>query len=136
MSYWLYQMSTSVWAPDQYRIEVWEGEHTNWLINRKVPKDNSPKPGDIMVLFYAPAGESDPGIYGWVIVTRFDGEEVRFRTSFPSDYMKMHPVWDDEVKDIINKIRGKTATGTVWEIEETLFKQLRHKISDHVNGSH
>lgn len=132
MAYWLYQMSSTVWAPDQYRIEVWEGEHTNWQTNRVVPKGNSPQPGDIMLLFYAPTGESDPGIYGWVVVTRFDDGEVRFRPSSPSDYLKMNPVWDDDIKNIIGQIRGKVATGTVWKINEELFKQLRKKITQHL----
>lgn len=132
MAYWLYQMSSNIWEPEQYRIEVWEGEHTNWQINRKVPKKSSPEPGDIMLLFYAPSGETDPGIYGWVVVTRFDGEEVRFRPSSPSDYMKMNPVWDEDIKDLINEIRGKVATGTLWEIDEEIYKQLRQKIVAHL----
>lgn len=134
MAYWLYQMSSPVWSSGLYRLEVWEGEHTNWQISRKVPKNKSPQMGDIMVLFYAPSGESDPGIYGWAVVIRFDGYEVRFMPSSPSDYMKMNPVWDDDVKNIIDQIRGRVATGTVWEIEDSLFKQLRQKIAAHVYG--
>jgi hypothetical protein len=85
-----------------------------------------------MILFYAPAGEPDPGIYGWAVVIRYDGEEVRFMPSSPSDYMKMNPVWGDDVKNIIGQIRGRVAQGNVWEIEEGLFKQLRQKIAEHV----
>jgi hypothetical protein len=48
--------------------------------------------------------------------------------------MKMKPVWDNEVKNIINQIRGRVAQGTVWEIEESLFKQLRQKIVAHLYG--
>ncbi len=132
MAYWLYQMSATVWSPASYRLEVWEGEHTNWEISRKVPKTKDPQPGDIMILFYAPSGESDPGIYGWAVVVMFDGYEVRFMPSSPSDYMKMNPLWNDDVKNIIDQIRGPVATGTVWEIEESLFKQLRQKIAEHV----
>jgi len=134
MAYWLYQMSSSVWSSGLYRLEVWEGEHTNWQINRKVPQNKSPQTGDIMVLFYAPSGESDPGIYGWAVVIRFDGYEARFMPSSPSDYLKMNPVWNDDVKKIIDKIRGPVKTGTVWEIEESLFKQLRQKIAKHIKG--
>ena len=134
MANWLYQMSSNYWSSGSYRLEVWEGQYTNWQIHRKVPKTRSPEAGDIMVLFYAPAGESNPGIYGWAVVIRFDGEEVRFMPSTPSDYMKMNPVWDDDVKDIIDQIRGPVAQGTLWEIEESLFKQLRQKIVGHLYG--
>jgi hypothetical protein len=134
MAYWLYQMSSKDWSSNLYRLEVWESEHTNWQIHRKVPADKTPEAGDTMVLFYAPAGENDPGIYGWAVVIRFDGIEIRFKPSSPSDYMKMKPVWDNEVKNIINQIRGRVAQGTVWEIEESLFKQLRQKIVAHLYG--
>jgi hypothetical protein len=123
-----------MWSSDLYRLEVWEREYTNWAISRKVPKNKSPQPGDIMVLFYAPSGESDPGIYGWAVVIRFDGYEIRFMPSSPSDYMKMNPVWSDDVKNIVDQIRGPVATGTMWKIEESLFKQLRQKIAEHVYG--
>jgi len=138
MAYWLYQMNSSYWSPALYRGEVWEGERTNWIVRRKVPKENSPKPGDIMVLFYAPAGEPDPGIYGWSVVISFDPDEkfywVRFVPSPPSDYLKMNPVWDNGVKNIIRQIRGGVSRGTLWEIEDTLFKALRKKIAEHVYG--
>lgn len=134
MAYWLYQMSSNYWSSGLYRVEVWEGEHTNWPTSKKVPKDSSLQPGDIMMLFYAPSGEPDPGVYGWATVIRGDDEEVRFIPCPPSDYMKMNPVWDNDVKTIIDKIRGPVATGTLWEIEDKLFKQLRQKIAAHVYG--
>jgi hypothetical protein len=134
MAYWLYQMSSNDWPSGEYKVEVWEAEHTNWQIHRKVPGNKSPETGDTVILFYAPAGESDPGIYGWAVVIRFDGIEIRFKPSSPSDYMKMNPVWDDDVKNIINRIRGRVAQGTLWEIEESLFKQLRQKIVAHLYG--
>jgi hypothetical protein len=46
----------------------------------------------------------------------------------------MNPVWDDDVKRIINQIRGRVAQGTVWEIEEGLFKKLRQKIVARLYG--
>jgi len=52
----------------------------------------------------------------------------------PSDYMKMNPVWDDDVKKIIDQIRGRTSVGTLWEIEEGVFKQLRRKITEKTYG--
>ena len=131
MAYWLYQMSSNYWSSGQYRVEVWEGEHTNWPTSKKVPKDSSLQPGDIMILFYAPSGEPDPGVYGWSVVIRGDDEEVRFIPSTPSDYMKMNPMWDDDVKIIIDKIRGPVAMGTLWEIKDNLFMQLRLKMADH-----
>ena len=133
MAYWLYQMSSNIWSSGSYRIEVWEGEPTNWEINRKVPKVNSPQPGDIIILFFAPTGESDPGIYGWAVIVRFDEHEIRFIPSPPSDYMKMNPVWDNDVKNIIHQIRP-VAQGTLWEIEEKYFKALRQKIAEHIYG--
>jgi hypothetical protein len=132
MGYWLHQLSSNIWPSGDYKVEVWEKEATNWMIGRKVPKDNSPKTGDTMIMYYAPANEPDPGIYGWALVIRFDDREIRFIPMPPSDYLKMNPVWDDEVKNIIGQVRGRTAVGTLWEIEDSLFKQLRKKIAEHV----
>jgi enoyl-CoA hydratase/carnithine racemase len=71
-----------------------------------------------MVLFYTPNNEYDPGIYGWVVVTMLDEEELSFRTSSPSDYMKMNPVWDDEVKYIIINGAGGKSFSSGADIKE------------------
>ena len=81
-----------------------------------------------MVLFYT---GGDPGIYGWAVILRYEDKEVYFRPTPPSDYLKMKPLWNNEVKNIIDQIRGTVKQGTMWEINITLMKKLREKMSQH-----
>lgn len=64
----------------------------------------------------------------------FDGEVINFRPASPSDYLKMNPIWDAEISDIVDKIRGGMPQGTMYEVDEAVLGQLRKKIAEHVYG--
>jgi hypothetical protein len=86
--------------------------------------ESPPAPGDKVVFFYAPAGGSEPGFYGWAVVLQWsaDGEDQRlyFRPVPPSDHLKMDPWWDAEASRIVNQIRGGVAMGTLWPVPNDL----------------
>ena len=128
MAFWLYQMSAKEWSPERYRAEVWEDNDTTWETHKITPPGNPPEYGDIVVLFYAKAGATDPGIYGWAVVLWCDGEEMRFRPALPSDYLKMNPLWNDEVSKIADNIRRGMPRGTMWIIPSDLMDRLREMI--------
>ena len=134
MAFWLYQMSGSYWPHERYRSEVWEDAQTTWGFGKITPAGSSPQPGDMVILFYAKGGAVDPGIYGWAIVLWRNGKEIRFRPVSPSDYLKMNPLWNDEVSDIIDEIRGKVARGTMWEIDSDQMRRLRQRVAEDVYG--
>lgn len=135
MACWLYQMNAKLYSHERYRTEVWEGNLvTNWGIGESKRKPKEVLPGDIVILFFAKTGASNPGIFGWGIVTLFDKEVIDFRPASPSDYLKMNPLWDDEISDIIDKIRGGMPQGTMWEVDEEALGQLRQKVAEHVHG--
>jgi len=138
MAYWIYQMSAKYWLPERYRTDVWEGNDTIWDVNKISPTGDPPRPGDILVLFYAKAGVAvaDRGIYGWAIIMWHEDGEVRFRPTPPSDYLKMNPLWNDEINYIINQIRGRMPRGTMWKVDDNLMERLREKIAQHVYGKH
>jgi hypothetical protein len=87
-----------------------------------------------MILFYAKAKTTDPGVYGWGIVLWCDGQEINFRPTPPSDYLKMNPMWDEEVDEIINTFRGRMPMATMFEDKTNSLEHLRKKISQHVYG--
>lgn len=135
MACWLYQMKAEEWPHERYRSEVWEGSVTTaWGVRKITPSTGMPKHGDIMVLFYAKATAPEPGAYGWGIVLWCDGQEINFRPASPSDYLKMSPMWDGDIDDIINIIRGKVARGTMWKVNDEPLKRLRQKVAEHVYG--
>ena len=135
MTCWLYQMNAKLYSHERYRTEVWEGNPvTNWGIGQSKRKPKEVLPGDIIILFFAKTGAIDPGIYGWGIITLFDKEVIDFRPAAPSDYLKMNPLWDDEISDIINQIRGGMPEGTMWKVDYGILGQLRQKIAAHVFG--
>jgi len=133
MACWLYQMSADLYSQGRYRTEVWEGNPvTNWSIGESKRKPKEVLPGDIVVLFFARTGAVDPGIYGWGVITLFDKEVIDFRPASPSDYLKMNPLWDDEISAIVDRIRGGMPQGTMWPVDDGTLEQLRQKIAAHV----
>ena len=128
-------MNAKLYSHERYSTEVWEGNTvTNWGIGESKRKPKEVLPGDIVILFFAKTGAIDPGIYGWGIITLFDKEVIDFRPAAPSDYLKMNPLWEDEISDIINQIRGRMPEGTMWKVDYGILGQLRHKIAEHVFG--
>ena len=96
MAMWLYQLSQNDWPPNNYRLEVWEGERWAWPVRRMTGGDDPPREGDRVVFFYAPSRGSEAGFYGWAIVLDWREEErsLYFRAVAPSDQLKMHPWWE------------------------------------------
>lgn len=130
-------MSTDYYSHERYRTEVWEGTTvTNWTIGESKRRPTGVQPGEIVILFFARTGAQDPGIYGWGIITFFDGEVINFRPASPSDYLKMNPMWDKEVSDIVKEIRGGMPQGTMYEITNGQLGELRKKIKGDVYGLH
>lgn len=135
MACWLYQMNAKLYSHERYRIEVWEGNHvTNWSIGESKRKPKEVPVGDMIILFFVKTGAVNPGIYGWGIITLFDKEVINFRPTSPSDYLKMNPLWDEEISNIIDQIRGGMPEGTMWKVDDGILEQLRQKIAAHVYG--
>ena len=139
MTLWLYQMNATKWPLERYRAEVWEGSDIqNWGVGeiRSSASKGLPQPGDMMVLFYVKSGQIDPGIYGWGIVLRCDEEEMNFRLATPSDYLKMSPLWDEDIDKTIAKLCGKWRQATLFEDSGNSLQHLRDRIAEHVYGKH
>jgi hypothetical protein len=122
---------------ERYRVEVWEGQLvTNWTIGEGKRKPTEISPGDMIILSFVKSGTPSPGIYGWGIITSFykEDEDIDFRPTSPSDYLKMNPVPENEVSGIIDKIRGRMTQLTMFKVDEKEFKELRQKIAGHVYG--
>lgn len=137
MALWLYQMNAKKWPVERYRAEVWEGSDIqNWGVGevRASTAARLPRPGEMLILFYVKSGQIDPGIYGWGIVLRCDKEEMNFRLAPPSDYLKMNPVWDDDVDRTIAGFCGKWRQATLFEDKGNSLEHLREKIAQHVYG--
>jgi len=128
MAMWLYQMNQGQWSPNKYRLDIWEGERWVWPVGKKLSTE-SPTPGDRVVFFYAPAGGTERGFYGWAIILdwREDEEGERrmyFRPVAPSDHLKMHPWWDETAKGIADRVRGAVKRGTLWEVPGDLSSAI------------
>jgi len=128
-STWLYQINQEWWGPQEYRLEIWEGERWAWPVRRKIGAAEPPEAGDVVVFFYAPSGGPDPGFYGWAVITEwFPGEgqdEMDFRPVAPSDHLKMHPWRDDDARAVADRIRGKEKQGTLWRVDNEYLQALR-----------
>jgi hypothetical protein len=128
-------MRADWYSPERYRTEVWEGSLvTNWSIGQSKRKPKEIPLGDTVILFFAKTGADEPGIYGWSVITLFDKEVIDFRPTSPSDYLKMNPLWDDEIGNIVDKIRGGMPEGTMWKVDDGTLKLLRQKIATYVYG--
>jgi len=133
MATWLYQLSESNWSSRRFRLEIWEGERWNWPVINWSGGGQVPEPGDIVVFFYAPSGGSDPGIYGWAVLLEWlpkATQQLYFRPTSPTDYLKMNPWWDDTAKALVGKIRGRMTRRTMWIVPQELVLQIRKGVSD------
>ena len=138
MSTWLYQLATDVWSPERYRLEIWEGERWNWPVGRRSGDGELPKPGDTVVFFYSRSTGVDPGFYGWAVVLEWyelSSSQLYFRPTAPSDYLKMHPWWDDNAKRIADEVRGKMKQRTLWIIRPELVREIRIGIASWLSGA-
>jgi hypothetical protein len=112
---WLYQMSETYWPAAQFRATVWEGETIYWPTGR-VRSEDRPQPGDRLLCWYAPTGASLPGVVGWGVVLGYssDREELIWRPAPPTDALKMHPLFNDDVVKRVDGIRGGFRQATMW----------------------
>ena len=137
MTGWLYQMSVDYWDLEDYRLEVWEGQNVRWRVGQIDPNcKNEIEPGHIVYLFYVKSGNIEPGIYGWGIILNYNEEKgiIHYRPVFPSDYLKMNPIWNDDVSLLMDNIRGKFKQRTMWEIIDDDIQELNNIIHDWING--
>jgi len=127
MSMWMYQLNQTNWPPSRYRLEIWEGERWVWTVGQRSSEGELPNPGDTVMFFYAPSGGDDPGFYGWAVVLEWleDASHLYFRAVAPSDYLKMHPWWDDEAHALADAIRGRMKRRTLWKVSDNLVDRLR-----------
>ena len=135
MTTWLYQLSHDEWPPNRYRLEIWEGERWVWPVKKAVWGGTRPKPGDTVVFYYAKSKSTDPGFYGWAVITEWfeNNRDIYFRPVAPSDYLKMNPWWNDEAAELADQIRGSVKQGTLWKIEDDLVPKLRSGIQKWTN---
>ena len=51
-----------------------------------------------------------------------------FVTTTPSNILRMRPLWDKDVKLLMDKIRGPVKQGTMWEIDSPGWTQIQVKV--------
>lgn len=138
MACWLYQMNAEKEYPHElYRAEVCEGATTqNWHIGESTSRPKNIHQGDLIILFFVKAGSDVPGIYGWAIVTFFNAktEELFFRPMPYSDYLKMNPIPEAQVRATIVAIQNKQPQRTILPMTAAQCRTLRKAISKHVYG--
>jgi len=129
MNAWLYQMVIrNEWSPEDYRVEVWEGQNVTWPSGKVTGAEaNEVIRGDVIFLFFAETRNPSPGIYGVGIITDYfpRRREISFRVCPPSDHLKTDPLWDDDIKQAIARIRGKVLQGTMWRIPPAALKLIQ-----------
>jgi hypothetical protein len=133
MAVWLHQMSGESYAPEEYRETIWEGEVTRWRAG-SVRTNSGIKisPGDTLIFVFVKTGTHEPGIYGWAVVSKYKeaSGNVFFRPCYPSDYLKMNPIWDDKLSNLLDVIRGPVKVGTMWEVSSDHADEIKKKIHD------
>lgn len=127
MSRWLYQMSESWWSSANYRREVSEGKTKRWPTRRRMFSHEAPAPGDIIICFYAPADCDRPGVCGFGIITKYLPKTRRFDWLAlpPTNTLKLHPWWDERVKEIVDLVRAQSPRGTMYSVPSVLDSDLR-----------
>lgn len=121
MNAWLYQMRNNRdWTPADYRAEVSEGKPVTWSHDslRIYPRGRHLAKGDVLFFYFVPTGCSEPGLYGWGKVVKWDPKqkELTFHALPPSDARKKQPSWNYRIKQLIDAIRLTQNVGTMWRI--------------------
>lgn len=121
---WLYQLSTSDWDQNSYRIEVAEGERVAWPVGRKQTK-RDPQAGERIVCWWAKTGSREYGVIGWGVL---DGHTyaagIRWHPYPPSNRWAMSPLVSAEVERIIDQVRGTMRQATLFAAEGELALEL------------
>jgi hypothetical protein len=89
-----------------------------------------------VVFFYAKSAGTDPGFYGWAVVLEWypapdssEKDQLYFRPTAPSDFLKMHPWWDKDAEQVADDIRGKMKQRTLWLVQPELAAKVRRGVS-------
>ena len=139
MNPWLYQMAEDEdWTPADFRVSVWEREPVTWE-HKKVMSSNRLKPavGDPIVFFFAKSRTKVPGICGWAVITKVypRKEEFTFCAVPPTDLLKMDPLWDNEIDELVNNVRGAHPRGTTWAIPSNVYASFAHSIRAYASSA-
>jgi hypothetical protein len=141
MTAWLFQMTTQeidddAWSPNDYRLQVWEGEESKWLSHKNNNRDQGPiAPGDLIILYFCKSKTKDYGIYGWGVISKYNPKtnKITFMPTSPSDYLKVSPVKSDEIDALVDRIRLPTPhSGTMWAVTFDEMKTFRNAINNHI----
>jgi hypothetical protein len=143
MNYWPYQMAAhgdakddpdERWRPNDFRRDVSEGETVTWKWHKPMniqPRGGiCPAPGDKIVFFFCKTGlraTERAGVYGFGAIERFsnvEGRFLRFSVFPPTDALKRKPLWDREMRRLIDRIRGKWNQGTMWQMNVSQFNKV------------
>jgi hypothetical protein len=139
MNPWLYQMAEDEdWTPDDFRLTVWEGEPVTWSHKKVMPAASlKPAPGDPVVFFFAKSRTKAPGICGWGVIVKAypKKEEFTFRAVFPTDLLKMNPIWDNEIEELINNVRGPHPRGTTWAMSADAYGSCARRIRAYASAA-
>ena len=125
MTAWLYQMAEDEsWTPESYRLAVWEGKDVTWEHKKIMAKGGAePQAGEPLILFFAPSRTKAKGICGWAVILKRYAKrgEITFRAVPPTDRLKMSPIWDSDVEELVNSVRGPHPRGTLWQMSDAHY---------------
>ncbi|NJN96154.1 MAG: hypothetical protein HC875_19620 [Anaerolineales bacterium] len=146
MTVWLYQMNAerplqdgSFYTPDDFREDVESEEYLEWLTREIRPKEMDPKAGDTILYWFVVSGTNQPGLYGLGVI--FDCYEcLKYNTEynciyhlpvFPSEILSDTPIYDDEIQEIVDEIRGNQKNfATMFAINDDYIQSLFARIQE------
>jgi hypothetical protein len=140
MALWLYQMSAKKklsksgykWTPAKHRKQVWEGYYLEWETRqiRSIKPGVTPQAGDTIVYWFVKSGTENPGLYGWGIVFEQNEGTICHLPVFPSDHLKMRPVYNDKIAKIVKEIQSKMPIATLFQLTRGQAEELWSIIRD------
>lgn len=146
MTVWLYQMNAdkslqdgSFYTPDDYQEEVESDDYLEWLTREVRPKELNPKAGDTIFYWFVRTGTDDPGLYGLGLIFschkcpeyNTDYDCIEHMPVYPSENLSDDPIYDDEIQEIIDEIRGNQAAfATMFAIDDHHIQRLFAKIQE------
>ena len=123
-------MSNNEYPIKDYLSTVYEDKVIEWEIYKK-EGNIIPESGDLIILWYTKTSTDKPGIYGWGIILEYKKFEkkIRFCPIVPSDKVKNIPIFNNDIRIIINEIR-MNYQGTMYIIPKeywSFFHDLFYK---------
>ena len=131
MTMWLYQVNPEFWSVEDYRYDSWEGEVNEWM-HGNINGDEYPQRGDTLLVWFDKGAAEEPGLHGWGVVMDLDllEKSILFRPVFPSDLMKMAPMTEKKIFEIIEGTKGEFPVGTMWPLSLEDEKTIREMVYD------